>query len=342
MTQADRPVIETQGLTKRFSPRRNWLFRSTEGKGKVAVSDVTLSVGRGEIFGLIGPNGAGKTTLIRMLSTLLIPTEGTAAIDGHDVVKADHLVRTLVGTVSSNERSFYWRLTGRQNLMFFADLYHLNTHDRKHWVNELIDVLDLKRIIDHRFDRYSTGQKQRMSIARGLLNKPRVLLMDEPTKGVDPVGAEKLVTVIREQIIPQWSPTILVTSHNLAEIEKLCRRIGLMAEGRLIAMGSVEELRTMVDTTTTYRLYIRSLDPESIRSAASAAGCLTDPVLRPAPDGIDAQISFTTGSDGFSRLVRTLIESGGDIVTCTSAQASFEAVFHKLVAERAAASAVAD
>ena len=328
-------VIETRDLTKIFPARRGLLGRSDVSKEKIAVSGVNLQLSQGEVFGLVGPNGAGKTTLIRVLSTLLIPNSGSATVGGYDVVKHDRKVRRLVGLVASNERSFYWRLTGRQNLAFFADLYHIPREEGRKWLEELYDALDLRAIIDLRFDHYSTGQKQRLAIARGLLSKPKILLMDEPTKGVDPMGAIKLVNLIRERLVQLWHPTILITSHNLSEIERLCGRIALMDHGKIVALGDLEELRSMVNPVETYRLLVRDVAEAELKTMADSAQAI-DPINMTMRDGAtEIEVSFTHQSEGFSRLVRAIIEHGGEILTCTSIAASFDDVFSMLIARNA-------
>lgn len=335
-------MIDTESLSKRFPPRRSFLGRRSGRDGKLAVDGVTMRIAPGEIFGLVGPNGAGKTTFIRMLCTLLLPTSGRAMVGGYDVRTQDAQVRQFVGLVSSNERSFYWRLTGRQNLEFFADLYHLPRQERRAWMNELLDLLDLTRIADQRFDQYSTGQKQRIAIARGLLSRPKVLLMDEPTKGVDPVGAAKLVTMIRERIVSLWNPTILVTSHNLNEIERLCGRIAMMAGGRLIALGRLEELRALIAAANTYRLTVRHLIEHDLQALARAAGAMSDARLDRRNGTIAMELSLPRDSDGFPRLIRGIVDNGGDVVSCTTVEASIEDVFHTLVARNQPAALAAD
>lgn len=330
--QAGDCIIKTRGLTKRF-PQTSWWFpRGLEDK--LAVDSVDLELSEGEIFGLVGPNGAGKTTLIRLLSTMVLPTSGAAIVGGFDVVKAAREVRRLVGLVSSNERSFYWRLTGRQNLSFFGDLYQIPSAEARAWMEELFDLLELSDIADARFDRYSTGQRQRMSIARGLLTKPRILLMDEPTKGVDPVGAAQLVRIIRQRVAQLWTPTILVTSHNLTEIERLCGRIALMAHGRIIALGKLAELRAMVGVADVYRMKVGRLSPETVQALAISNHPL-HPVRMSCYDGtIEFEISFSRGQDGFARMLRGIIEGGGDVLTCSAVEASFDDVFQALLKDR--------
>jgi ABC-2 type transport system ATP-binding protein len=323
------PIIDVQELTKAY-PTQGALFRRGEPT-KLAVDRVTLQVGEGEIFGLIGPNGAGKTTLIRMLSTMVLPTSGRAVVGGFDVTRDERRVRNLVGVVSSNERSFYWRLTGRDNLRFFSALYQIPERQASPWRDELLTVLGLSEVADRRFDHYSTGQKQRMAIARGLLTRPKVLLMDEPTKGVDPLGAAEIVQLVQGRILNLWRPTILVTSHNLFEIEQLCRRVALMNRGRLAALGTIDELRGRMRQSDSFVLKVIGLADGVVQSLAEQAGGLVSeqPVCR---DGtVELLVSFALGSAGFPRLVRALVEAGGDLLSCHNQSESLEQVFHAVI-----------
>ena len=184
-------ALETSGLTKRYPHQRGLLevLRSLPARETLALDDVTFSVEPGEVFGLLGPNGSGKTTCLKLLSTILSPTAGRAVVCGHDVVREARTVRRLVALVSGEERSHYWRLTGRQNLEFFGRLFYLDQRTIGRRTDELLDVFDLSRFADVRVAEYSTGMKQKLSIARGLLSSPRLLFLDEPTRGLDPVAA---------------------------------------------------------------------------------------------------------------------------------------------------------
>jgi ABC-2 type transport system ATP-binding protein len=331
--ELDRPVapaaIEVEALTKVYPARRS-LFGAVQ-PGKCAVDGVTLRVEEGEVFGLVGANGAGKTTLIRMLSTMVLPTSGTARIGGYDVTSSEREVRSLVGLVSSNERSFYWRLTGRENLRFFTRLYQIPDAQADPWRDELIGLLGLAEVADRRFDQYSTGEKQRMAIARGLLARPKILLMDEPTKGVDPIGAADIVELILGPVRGLWNPTILVTSHNLAEIERLCGRVALMHRGRLAALGPIEELRARARRSDCYVLTVTGVAREALESLAADAGGLVSRQAHALDGALELEVGFPEASAGFSRLVRSLVQAGGDLVSCSRVTPTFEDAYHAVV-----------
>ncbi len=239
-------AIETIRLTKTFVAPRGLadLVRRRPAIGGITpVDGVDLSVRKGEVFGILGPNGAGKTTLIKILCTLILPTEGIARINGFDLEEESGRVRESIGLVTTDERSFYWRLTGRQNLEFFASLHNFYSDDAKNMVEELLGVVDLKYAADERFLNYSAGMKQRMAIARGLLNDPSVLFMDEPTRSLDPGAAQGLRDFIKEEIVKERGKTIFISTHNLEEAEELCDRVAIFDDGRIKVVGSPADLK---------------------------------------------------------------------------------------------------
>lgn len=236
-------MIETHDLCKYFWKRKqgsSLLSRITRrSREKVkAVERVNLKIRKGEIFGLIGPNGAGKTTFVKVLSTLILPDHGSATINGHDVVGEDALVRSQVGVLPGEfSRSLYWRLTGKQNLKFFAELYHIRDDSR---INYLVELFDLKKWEDELIMRYSTGMKHKLALARALLNDPPVLLLDEPTTGIDPQASYEIKKLLKAELSDR---TILWTSHNLYEIDEICDRIAMINKGRIVLEGKPDEIK---------------------------------------------------------------------------------------------------
>jgi ABC-2 type transport system ATP-binding protein len=242
--------IETHDLTKKFVLPKGFTdflkhpFRKDE---ITAVEKVNITIGKGELFGTLGPNGAGKTTLIKLLCTLILPTEGTAYVNGYNIVEDSGKVRESIGFITTDERSFYWRLTGRQNLKFFASLHNFYSYDAQKKVDELLNIVGLKNRADDKFLSYSAGMKQRMAIARGLLNDPEVVFMDEPTKGLDPGAAQNLRGFIKERIVKEQGKTVFLSTHHLGEAEQLCDRIAIIDEGEIMVIGSPEELKSTLD-----------------------------------------------------------------------------------------------
>jgi len=236
-------MIETHNLSKYFTKRKQGssiIERITRKSQEIvkAVDNVNLRIRKGELFGLIGPNGAGKTTFVKVLSTLILPNAGTATINGHDVTEEDALVRSQIGVLPGEfSRSLYWRLTGKQNLKFFAELYHIHDYSR---INELIKLFGLKDWEDELLMRYSTGMKHKLALARALLNDPPVLLLDEPTTGIDPRASYDIKKLVKNEFSDK---TILWTSHNLYEIDEICDRIAMINNGKIVLEGKPEDIK---------------------------------------------------------------------------------------------------
>ncbi len=216
-------------------------FKSKQGR-VVALDGISLQVHEGEIFGVLGPNGAGKTTMIRILSTLLLPTSGEARVMGYDVAKQPEKVRPIISTASGAERAGYDYITARGNLWFFSQLYGLRSklaHDR---IEEFSKMLGLEEYLDRKFYTLSTGYKQRVTIARAFIHDPKVVLLDEPTIGLDVMTAMKirefLVTQAKEQ-----GRTILLATHNMSEVEAICNRVGIIDRGKILACDSPSALK---------------------------------------------------------------------------------------------------
>ncbi len=243
-------IIETFDLTKHFTPSTNLLdfIPRAFKKGPVikAVDGVNIKIEKGEIFGLLGPNGAGKTTLIKMLCTLIFPTHGKAYVNGFEIVKDGHKVRKSIGLVTGEERSFYWRLSGRQNLKFFGALYNIEPAEINKKIDYLVELLDMQEYMDNRFDEYSTGMKQHLAIARILLSDAKILFMDEPTKSLDYPSAVQFRQFIKERIVGRDKRTVFFTTHNLKEAVDFTDRIALMDKGRIKACGTVSELKSLI------------------------------------------------------------------------------------------------
>jgi len=209
-----------------------------------ALKDISFCVGKGELFGLLGPNGAGKTTMVKILITLLIPTSGTATILGNDVVKEAEKLRSRIGFVLGGERGVYWRLTGRDNLRYFADLYGLPPKESRERISRLLKLVGLAERGDDKVEGYSRGMKQRLHIARCLLHDPQILFLDEPTLGLDPVGAREMRALIKQ--FQREGRTIFLTTHYMFEADELCDRVAVIHKGRLTALDSPKELKSFV------------------------------------------------------------------------------------------------
>ncbi|MEV4831872.1 ABC transporter ATP-binding protein [Micromonospora sp. NPDC049257] len=236
-------AIEAVGLHRSYRSRTGWL--RPQRREVHAVAGVDLTVGHGELFGLLGPNGAGKTTTIKLLNTLLIPTGGEARICGFDVVRQTREVRRRIGYVFGGDRGLYDRLSARDNLRYFAELYGVPGREQKRRIAELFELVRLTGREDDRVEGYSRGMRQRLHIARGLLHRPRVLFLDEPSIGVDPVAARELRQTVAD--LAATGTTVLLTTHYMAEADELCGRIAVIAGGQIQALGTPAELRHHAD-----------------------------------------------------------------------------------------------
>ncbi len=235
-------AISINNLSKTYPtafPRVKKFLRMKAKDSVDALRNISFEVEKGEIFGLIGRNGAGKTTLTKIIATLVQPTSGKVTVNGFDSVENEVKVRSLVGLATAEERSFYWRLTGTQNLMFFARLYGMTDKAAKKRIDELFEQLDLQDLAKRRFSNLSTGNKQRLAVARALIPNPPILLLDEPTRSLDPLAAANM----RKLIESIDGVSILLTSHNLSEIEELCGRIAVISDGTIRAVGTPADLR---------------------------------------------------------------------------------------------------
>ena len=237
MATASSNAVECTNLSRTYSSR-NVMGRRRDF---VALKELNLEIPRGAVFGLLGPNGAGKTTTVRILSTLLTPTTGTARVLGYDVESQAKQVRRNTGFILGGERGLYGRITGEQNMRFFAALNHINPSEARRRTEQLLDRVGLTEHARTAVENYSRGMKQRLHIARGLLTDPPVLFMDEPTIGIDPIGAQELRNYVPE--LAGEGKTILLTTHYMAEADMLCDTIAIIDKGEMAAVGTPSEIK---------------------------------------------------------------------------------------------------
>jgi ABC-2 type transport system ATP-binding protein len=263
-------VVEAQDLHRTYKTHTGTIRRRV--KEIEAVRGVSFGIEKGELFGLLGPNGAGKTTTIKMLITLLIPTSGTGRVLGYDVVKDAREVRKRIGYVFGGERGVYERLSGYDNLRYFAELYGVPGRLQKQRIEELLELVGLKGREQERAEGYSRGMKQRLHVARGLLHDPEVLFLDEPTLGLDPVGARELRATIAS--LTDAGKTILLTTHYMFEADALCDRIAVIARGKILAEGTPGDLKRGVAQGSIVEVEVYGVADETIESVRGLDGVL--------------------------------------------------------------------
>lgn len=356
--------IHTQGLTRIYTVRK------TTGLGTsvtrlTAVDHLDLVVSPGELFGLLGVNGAGKTTTIRMLSTLLEPTSGEASVAGFDVVKSAAKVRQRIGCLLPGERTHYWKLSARENLRFFSAMYGLDPRQEKRRIQEVLDLVGLCERADERVENFSTGMRQRLSLARALLHDPPVLFLDEPTSGLDVHSARALRRTIKG--LAQGGKTILLTTHNLQEAQDVCSRIGIIHHGKLVALDTPQGLRdlsgaldivelagrmtptpsTPTGTTTTPATPTASVaerTPDSgilestVRAVLNAAGVTTPAITLTHPDETAWRIVVKGKkvSNLVPNLLAAVFEDGWEVTGCTIKLPDLEDVFVDMTRDQGA------
>ena len=334
--------VETFDLTKTFeikkrkedlSIRERLLSRAEKGE-LVAVDHVNLKIPEGELFGLLGPNGAGKTTTIRLLSTLLLPTEGGAKVNGYDVVKEPDKVRQSIGVLMMGERSLYWRLTGRENLEYFAALHHIPPKMWEDRIHNLLELVGLDKRGDDLVEKYSSGMKQKLAIARCLLHDPPVLMLDEPTLGLDPGAARSIRHMIRE--LSDQGKAIILTTHYMEEADQLCDRVGIIHKGRIISLDSPSNLKTKVKEEDILELEVTNLSDnlttylKDIEGVEEAATAVTDPVVSTGTVRI-----HTKDSRGIlPSVLACLNENNVKVLNIKVLEPTLEDVFIRLTGER--------
>lgn len=257
-----------QGLTRIYQAKIGILRRRT--KHVLAVDNIDFGVAQGELFGLLGPNGAGKTTTVKMLTTLLTPTSGQAYILGHDLVAEADKIRSRVGFVLGGERGLYWRLSGYDNLVYFANLYHVPPQIQRRRIPYLLELVGLGDRGDEKVQGYSRGMKQRLHIARSLLHDPQVLFLDEPTMGLDPVGARELRQAIRA--MQSEKKTILLTTHYMFEADILCQRIAVINHGKIVALDTPADLKRHARDLSVVEVEVLDVPPEAAERIRSVDG----------------------------------------------------------------------
>ena len=315
-------TVKIEALSKTYTTRhRKSLFKSEERKVE-ALHDISFDVKQGEIFGLLGPNGAGKTTLIKILTTLLLPTSGSAYLNGFDVLTQDNGVRASVGCMLMGERGLYWKLTGRENLHYFGALYHLSPAERKQRATEIINLLNLHELADRAVETYSSGQKMKLAFGKALVNDAPLLILDEPTNTLDVPSASELRAIVRQ--MHAKGKTIIYTTHIMSEAETLCDRVAIIDYGKLLALGTVDELKASLGSE-----HITRFEGVLPAQAVSALEAL-DFVKQATRSGVNGTTQLNVvceDKNTLPQMIEVLTQNGSTLQKITPQDTTLEDVF---------------
>ncbi len=321
-------AVETFDLTKTFTTKERGQKTSTN-----AVEHVNIKVENGEFFGLLGPNGAGKTTIIKMLCTIILPTEGTAKVNGYDILKQSYQVRASFGWFhgETGGRSLYWRLNADDNLRFYASLQNVPLNIAEKRIDALLDFFDLTKDRKKLVKEYSTGMKVRVMLARALLHNPPIFFMDEPTIGLDTISAVETRKLLKS-LNSELGKTVIFTSHNMFEVEQLCERVAIMRNGKVIADASPAKMRDMLKDVRAVEVEI--LDPRDMELAVQSLA--HTPVIRKVIDekndlkGSVVRLQVENEYDAIPIIAEKLRLLGVKVSAIRQAASTFEDIFVKL------------
>jgi ABC-2 type transport system ATP-binding protein len=321
-------AIRTERLAKIYVKRRSLremviapFARAETVEGLV---DVDLEVRRGEVFGLLGPNGAGKTTLLKILACLILPTRGAATVEGLSVAGEESRVKQAIGFVTADERSFYWRLSGEENLTFFARLYGLDAGAARARARHLLHAMELEEVAARQFMSFSSGMKQRLAICRALLHDPPILCLDEPTRSLDPLAAKHLRRFILDRLHAESGKTIILATHNLQEAEEMCTRLAILSRGRVVRQGRLEEITAGLPGRDQYLLSVTGVSPPPADPRWTIEFGMPEDGLTRLTASVDR------GGAALSDLLRALLAGGGTIVTCSRRESGLQEIFDRL------------
>lgn len=302
--------------------------------GKAAVSDVSLTLEQGEVFGFLGPNGAGKTTTVKVLNGMLQPTEGECLVFGENPTNSPEKVHAISGVMTEHAQ-MYNHLTGLENLIFYGAVFGIGEEESRKRAQELLRQLELSDASGQKLSAYSTGMRQRLSIARALMHRPKILFLDEPTSGLDPESAHKVNRMILD-LAKEKGMTIFLCTHQLRYAQEICTRYGLIDEGRLLVDGTLEQLRAGMGSGMKLRIRTDRL-PDSIAGYADAdkngknRGRASE--SKEGPGAYDVELAIKS-EDEIPRIVNRIVQSGGNIYHVSAEQPSLEDIYFSLTAER--------
>ena len=320
------PAIEIENLVRTYRSRKGLIRRRTTTVE--ALKGISLAVEPGELFGLLGPNGAGKTTTIKILTTLLLPTSGSARVLGFDPATQPGEIRQRIGHVFGGDRGLYDRLSALDNLRYFADLYRVPVREKRRRIGELLELVKLDGRERERVETYSRGMRQRLHIARGLLHQPEILFLDEPTIGLDPVGARELRETIGR--LREGGTTVLLTTHYMYEADELCQRIAVIANGLIVAEGTPADLKSRVSDRTVIEIETFGVDDERLDRLRALPG-VASVATESRDQALVLHVQSPTGTDLVPQLLREL--DGTMLGKVVSREPTLEDAYVELVRE---------
>ena len=322
-------AIRTEDVVMRFPQQQGWKALLSRKPGKVALDHVNLTVRQGDIFGLLGPNGAGKTTLVKVLCTLTIPTEGKATVLGLDVIRDSIQLRRRLGVVYGDERTFFWRLSALENLIFYASLHGMSLREARRRAYEVLELVGLAESADVRMHHYSSGMRQRTSIARGLINQPDLLVLDEPTRALDPVGSLEIRRLIKERVANERR-TVLIATNIMAEAEFLCDRLAFINHGKVEMTGSIDEMRYLIETEDVYEIVVSNFPGDYLNDLRRIDGVDSAAVEPAEANRMLITLTVRRGAPVVPDAVRTIVATGADVWACSRREMSVDEMFAAL------------
>jgi len=327
-------AVQVDGLTKRFPVRRTWydmLRHPFDTNYATAIDAVSFSIYTGELFGLLGPNGAGKTTLFKLLMASTTPDAGRAIVLGHDAVQEMRKVRGVVSCVWANERNLYWRLSARENLRLFAALHDMKSAEARQRINEVLESVELVDTGEKMVATFSSGMRQRLLIARALLSRPKLLLLDEPTRSLDPISARRFRDFLRTEIVGRQGCTVALATHNSEEAMELCDRVAILDHGRLLAIGSSKALAHQFGDQV-YCLWTRNPDhPAILMIDAEGEARLIDISPAGSEGWYCVRLQIAGGMSRSTDVLNCLVASGVDVARFEQINLSLAELIERVV-----------
>lgn len=331
-------AIQVEQLSKAFPKTGGYRDMLTfwRRQYRPALQDVTLQIPRGGVFGILGPNGAGKTTLLKVLAGLITPDAGAVSLEGVDVTGDPTRAKALLTYVPADERTLYWRLTGRQNLQFFAVLNEIPARERKRRVAEVLDLVGLTDHADERVIKYSTGMKQRLAIARGILCNPGILLLDEPTRSLDPAAARQLQRFIKEELALRLGKTVVLATHNMEEATDLCELVAILHRGQVRAWDRATAIAEKLSGVTRFAVTLNGSTNGVVGQLQALPGILS--ASRTAGGGaedLSLELTVADPERDIPAVVEFLVQHGERVMQVSQVKASLADAIAGLAEEAA-------